>query len=101
MTLATQTGLSDLFAEKVRIAEPRIKSGSAKLVNVVRRRAFDAPTPGSDSISGRPVRRSATNLRFGSIAWRLTVSQISGRPANTRGTTAGNVDMLDSPTTPA
>ena len=29
MTLASQTGLSDLLADKVRIAEPRIKSGSA------------------------------------------------------------------------
>ncbi|UCN12604.1 IS1380 family transposase [Mycobacterium intracellulare] len=29
MTLATQTGLSELFAEKVHIAEPTIKSGSA------------------------------------------------------------------------
>ncbi|BBZ01686.1 hypothetical protein MCHIJ_11230 [Mycolicibacterium chitae] len=29
MTLATQTGLSRLLADKVRIAEPRIKSGSA------------------------------------------------------------------------
>ncbi len=28
-------------------------------------------------------------------------SQISGRPANTLGTTASSVDMLDSPTTPA
>ena len=29
MTLATQTGLSRLLADKVHIAEPRIKSGSA------------------------------------------------------------------------
>ena len=29
MALAEQTGLSELLAEKVRIAEPRIKSGSA------------------------------------------------------------------------
>jgi hypothetical protein len=29
MTLAAQTGLSDLVAGKVRIIEPRIKSGSA------------------------------------------------------------------------
>jgi hypothetical protein len=39
MTLATQTGLSELLAGKVRIAEPRIKSGSAnpspKLVTVI------------------------------------------------------------------
>lgn len=39
MTLATQTGLSDLVAEKVCIAEPRIKSGSAnpapKLTTVI------------------------------------------------------------------
>ena len=39
MTLATQTGLSDLLAEKVRIAEPRIRSGSAnpspKLTTVI------------------------------------------------------------------
>jgi glutaminase len=28
-------------------------------------------------------------------------SQINGRPANTLGTTASSVDMLDSPTTPA
>jgi hypothetical protein len=39
MTLATQTGLSDLLVEKVRIAEPRIKSGSAnpspKLTTVI------------------------------------------------------------------
>jgi hypothetical protein len=45
------------------------------LVDVVRRHAFDAPTPVSDSISGRPVRRSATNVRFGSIAWRLFADQ--------------------------
>ena len=39
MTLATQTGLSQLLADKVRISEPRIKSGSAnpspKLLTVV------------------------------------------------------------------
>ena len=32
---------------------------------------------------------------------RSPCSQISGRPANTLGTTASSVDMLDSPTTPA
>lgn len=39
MTLATQTGLSELVADKVRIAQPRIKSGSAnpapKLATVI------------------------------------------------------------------
>ncbi|AGB23020.1 hypothetical protein Mycsm_02691 [Mycobacterium sp. JS623] len=39
MELATQTGLADLLAEKVHIAEPRIKSGSAnpspKLTTVI------------------------------------------------------------------
>ena len=30
MTLATQTGLAELLADKVRIPQPRIKSGSAR-----------------------------------------------------------------------
>jgi hypothetical protein len=57
MTLATRTGLSDLLADKVRIAEPRIKSGSAnpapKLTTLVA-----GMCAGADSIDDLDVVRS-------------------------------------------
>ena len=57
MALAAQTGLSDLVAGKVRIAEPRIKSGSAnpspKLATVIA-----AMCAGADSIDDLDIVRS-------------------------------------------
>ncbi|MDZ4233422.1 MAG: IS1380 family transposase, partial [Dietzia sp.] len=57
MTLAAQTGLSDLLAGKVRIAEPRIKSGSAhpspKLTTVIA-----GMCAGADSIDDLDIGRS-------------------------------------------
>ena len=65
MTLATQTGLSDLLAEKVRIAEPRIKSGSTnpspKLTTVIAGMCV-----GADSIDDLDVVRSG-----GMASWKL------------------------------
>jgi len=57
MTLATQTGLPQLLAEKVRIAEPRVKSGAAnpspKLATVIAGMCV-----GADSIDDLDVVRS-------------------------------------------
>jgi hypothetical protein len=50
MTLAEQTGLSRLIAEKVRIAEPRIASGAAN----------PAPKLATVVAANRPDRRIAT-----------------------------------------
>jgi hypothetical protein len=57
-----------------------IKPGQFSMVfedvlEVVRRPAFDTRTPSLTRSAGRPVRRSATNVRFGSIAWRLFADQ--------------------------
>ena len=58
MTLATQTGLSELLDGKIRIAEPRIKSGSAnpspKLVTLIA-----GMCAGADCIDDLDVVRSA------------------------------------------
>lgn len=57
MTLASQTGLSDLIADKVEIVEPRIKSGSAnpspKLTTVIA-----GMCAGADSIDDLDIVRS-------------------------------------------
>ncbi|CKH17999.1 TnpC protein [Mycolicibacterium smegmatis] len=67
MTLASQTGLSDLIADKVEIVEPRIKSGSAnpspKLLTVVA-----GMCAGADSIDDLDlVRSGGMKALFGGV----------------------------------
>lgn len=67
MTLAAQTGLSELLAERVRIAEPRIKSASAnpspKLATVIA-----GMCGGADSIDDLDIVRSGgMKTLFGAV----------------------------------
>ncbi|MDF1910501.1 IS1380 family transposase, partial [Mycolicibacterium smegmatis] len=67
MTLASQTGLSDLIADKVEIVEPRIKSGSAnpspKLTTVIAGMCV-----GADSIDDLDlVRAGGMKTLFGGV----------------------------------
>jgi len=65
MTLATQTGLPELVADKVRIAQPRIKSGSAnpapKLTTVIA-----GMCAGADCIDDLDIVRTGGMTRLGS-----------------------------------
>ncbi|ULN32776.1 IS1380 family transposase [Mycolicibacterium smegmatis] len=76
MTLATQTGLSQLLADKVRISEPRIKSGSAnpspKLLTVVA-----GMCAGADSIDDLDlVRAGGMKTLFGGVYAPSTVGTL-------------------------